>query len=262
MAPGAAGTTTNRLDAARQAARPAVGTICVLDGYVPSQLAGAAGADVVLVDKQHAAFDWSQLETMCWRVAATGAAVYVRTASLDPAELNLVVDLPVDGVMLPNATGVEDARRGLSTTRFPPRGDRSIGNVRTSVLAGRDFRDAQEPRGGLLIEHVGAVEAIDDILSLGLCDFVMVGPHDLAASMGLDAHTEPDRPPALDDAIAEVRRCADRHGVGWWSWLASTDGADDPSHRGSEALLWSVDGLVLESALRTGFSAVRTALGS
>jgi 4-hydroxy-2-oxoheptanedioate aldolase len=245
----------NALDRARAEGREAFGTICVVDGYVTSQLAACSGADVILLDKQHAAFDWSQLETSCWRIRSAGAAVYVRTASLDPAELNLVADLPLDGMMLPNVSSLAEAEGALRSVRFPPDGDRSVGNVRTSILMGTDFRDAQDPRAGLLIEHIGAVEQIDQILDLGLCDFVMVGPHDLAASMGIDVHTETTMPRALVDAIASVRASAEAHEVGWWQWAGSVEAASD--RKPGEVLLWSLDGLIMQDAFRAGFGALR-----
>jgi 4-hydroxy-2-oxoheptanedioate aldolase len=247
----------NALEGARAEGREAFGTICVVDGYVTSQLAAVNGADVILLDKQHAAFDWSQLETSCWRIRSTGAAVYIRTASTDPGELNLVVDLPVDGVMLPNVSNLGEAERALRSVRFPPVGDRSVGNVRTSVLRGTDFLDAQNPRTGLLIEHIGAVEQIDPILSLGLCDFVMIGPHDLAASMNIDLHTETSTPQALRDAIDSVRTSADAHDVGWWQWVGSFEAARD--RKPGEVLLWSIDGLIVQDAFRQGFAALRDA---
>ena len=196
--------------------RQALGVFSCLDGASVAHIFAAAGFDFVVVDKQHAAFTWPELENLCFRVRSTGAAVFVRTASFEAAELDLALDLPLDGVVVPNVSSLVEARTALRRAKFPPAGERSIGNERHEATL--EVSGAPEPLIGLLIEHVGAVAAIDDLLALGF-DFVWVGLHDLAGSMGMDPRSgDPRRGISgpVKEAIEKVRAAASARGVAFW----------------------------------------------
>lgn len=253
----------NRYDEAVEAGRLALGAFSVLDGYAPSHLLATAGFDYVIFDRQHAAFTWPQLENLCYRVSATGAAVFVRTAGRDAAELDLTLDLPVDGVVLPDVASVADVEEAVALTHLPPRGRRSLGNERNLVVQGRGYAEQTDPRLVLLIETVEAVEAIDDICAVDGVGAVWVGTHDLAAAMGLDpggAVTDP--PQQLTDAVARVREAARASGVHFWTSRAAVqrDAAAEQA-AGATAVMWGVDARFLAQAVREAVDAYRTATG-
>ena len=74
-----------RYQAALDEGRMAVGVFCAMDGYAVSHTFAAAGYDFVIIDLQHAAFTWPEVENMAFRVRSTGAAVFLRTASTEAA---------------------------------------------------------------------------------------------------------------------------------------------------------------------------------
>lgn len=196
--------------------RTPVGLFCCLDGCSVAHIFAAAGFDFAIFDRQHAAYSWPELEQICFRVRSEGTSVFLRTASTQEAEINLALDLPVDGILLPNLTSAADARRALAFTRYPPRGLRSLGNERHDTIW--NAYSAPPPLVGVLVEHPGAVAEIDAILALGV-DFAWVGFHDLAALMGFDPHAAGDRSrrsPELAAAIERVRAAAQRAGVRLW----------------------------------------------
>ncbi len=109
------------------------GAFCCLDGFATSHMLAAAGFDFLIFDRQHAAYTWPELEQLCFRVRSEGCSPFIRVASTEEAELNLALDLPVDGIVLPNLISAEDTRRALSFCKFPPDGVRSLGNERHSL---------------------------------------------------------------------------------------------------------------------------------
>jgi 4-hydroxy-2-oxoheptanedioate aldolase len=206
------------------AGRQVLGAFCCLDGYSIPHILAAVGFDFLVFDRQHAAYSWPELEQMCFRARAAGASTFIRCASVDEAEINLALDLPVDGIVIPNVASADEARRARALAKFPPEGERSLGNERH--VATRDVYNLPEPLVGLLIENSLAVQAIDEILKLGF-DFVWVGTHDLAYSMGLqpqDAVGGGDLAPALAEAVATVARAAAANGTPYWE-PASPDAA-------------------------------------
>lgn len=215
---------TPRYTAALAEGRTAIGVFCALDGFAVSHLFASVGYDFVIIDLQHAAFTWPDVENLCFRVRATGAAVFLRTASTEPAEVNLALDLPVDGVILPNITSFDHAAAAVAATKFPPVGERSLGNERHDTIW--QAYSSPEPLVGMLVEHAGAVADIERILRDLPIDFVWIGLHDLAASYGVDPHAVVARgemPERLATAIDRTRAAARAHGVRFW---AAEPGAD------------------------------------
>ncbi|MCU1456407.1 MAG: 2,4-dihydroxyhept-2-ene,7-dioic acid aldolase [Actinomycetia bacterium] len=202
----------------------AFGVFCALDGYAVSHLFASVGYDFVIIDLQHAAYTWPEIENMCFRIRSEGAAVFLRTASTEPAEVNLALDLPIDGVVLPNISSLAEARAAVAQTKFPPDGERSLGNERHDTIW--QAYDAPEPLVGMLVEHKGAVAEIEQIFSELPIDFAWIGTHDLSASMGFDPHdvvAGGKVPPELTVAIDRIRAAARASGVRFW---AAEPGAD------------------------------------
>lgn len=205
----------NRYATGLEEGRPLLGLFCCLDGFSVSHIMAKAGFDFLLFDRQHAAYSWPELEQMCFRVQSEGAATFIRTGSASQQEIDLALDLPVDGIVIPNVASYEEARQAVAMTKFPPAGIRSVGNERHEAI--RDVGELGDPLVGLLIEHPGAVEAIDEIMSLDI-DFAWVGTHDLAALMGMKPW-DPDTgvmPEELARALDRVRRSAQDHDVTFW----------------------------------------------
>lgn len=230
----------------------ALGVFCALDGLSIAHLFAAAGCDFVIVDRQHAAFTWPEIENLAFRVRATGAAVFIRTADTSPAEVNLALDLPIDGVILPNLASFEEARLAVAQTKFPPEGERSLGNERHDAIW--EAYSQPEPLVGLLVEHPGAVAEIDKIFAELPIDFCWVGVHDLSALMGIDPHTvvaggqAQPFPAELDGAIDRVRRAAREHGVRFW-------GAEP----GADASIIGVDARIVRAAATDALARARAA---
>jgi 2-keto-3-deoxy-L-rhamnonate aldolase RhmA len=228
--------------------RQVAGVFCCLDGFSTAHLLAAAGFDFLIFDRQHAAYSWPEIEQLCFRVRSEGASPFIRTASTEEAELNLALDMPVDGIVLPNLSSARDARRALSYCRFPPEGVRSLGNERHDAIW--QAYSQTEPLVGMLVEHPGAVDELDEILQLGI-DFVWVGAHDLSALMGLDPHEAfgPDgMAPELEDAYQRVRGVADEHGVVFWEAAGAKDAA---------AVIGGVDARLFAGAARSALAQAR-----
>ena len=111
-----------------------------------------------------------------------------------------------------------EAEAVVEAARYGPIGKRSIGgqmhaaNFKTDP--GHLLR--QSPNDEILVvimaEHIEAMEAADDILSVPGIDAVFIGPNDLHNSMG--------KPPAFDsehkefvDAVAHVLKTARSYGI-------------------------------------------------
>ena len=218
-------TPTRRYQQGLAEGRRVVGGFCCLDGYSVSHMLAAVGFDFLIFDHQHAAYGWSELEQMCFRVRSEGTSVFIRTASTEEAEIHLALDLPVDGIVLPNLDSADETAEVLQFQIYPPEGVRSLGNERHDAIWGA--YSGPDPLVGMLVEHPGAVEEIDEIFQLSI-DFAWVGAHDLSALLGLDPHEAigPDGPPPqLAAATERIQAAAEKHGVVFWGSAADPDAA-------------------------------------
>ena len=97
------------------------------------------------------------------------------------------LDVGATGVIVPMVNSAEEARRAVDAARYPPEGRRSWGPSRRAT--GGDALDyAREANGEVVVlaqvETALAVDNLDEILSVQGLSGIMVGPADLAISLG------------------------------------------------------------------------------
>src|SRR5262245_21815479 len=141
------------------------------------EVAGAGyGAEWIGIDIQHGDLDSADVAPLA-RVSLV--PVLVRLASHDEAQLARVLDAGVDGVIVPAVESAGQARELVQAAYFPPRGRRSRGLARASLL-GRRYQPPLLP----MVETQAGLDALDHILRVDGVDGVFVGPYDLASSLG------------------------------------------------------------------------------
>ena len=84
-----------------------------------------------------------------------------------------------DGVIVPAVESAAQAGQLVQAACFPPRGHRSQGPARASLLGRRD-----QPLLLPMVETRTGLDHLDDILGVDGVDGIFVGPYDLALSLG------------------------------------------------------------------------------
>src|SRR6476619_1660562 len=152
------------------------------------ELAGGCGAAWIGIDVQHGDLDIADVAPLA-RVSPV--PVLVRLASHDEAHLARVLDAGVDGVIVPAVESADQAEELVRAAYFPPRGRRSQGPARVSMLGPRD--------PPILVRMVGiraGLDHLDEILGVDGVDGIFLGPYDLARSLGRES--------VLDDAVVSA----------------------------------------------------------
>ena len=97
--------------------------------------------------------------------------------------------------------------------RWPPEGNRGVGYSRANLF-GKHFTEytieAQSPLIVAQIEHIRAVENLEEILSVKGLDALFIGPYDLSASMGLTGQFEHND---FQEALNRVLKICKQHKV-------------------------------------------------
>jgi 2-keto-3-deoxy-L-rhamnonate aldolase RhmA len=109
-----------------QAGEPIIGgTIRATDARTYCAQA-AAGYDFTWTEMQHEAITWEQVARM-WRTCPGPAVPGTRVAHESEGNLQMPVDMGALVIMVPTVDDVEEARRAVDWTYFPPMGRRSAG---------------------------------------------------------------------------------------------------------------------------------------
>lgn len=147
-----------------------------------------AGFDWLCVDMEHSVTDYYEAQQLILTIQAKGIKAYVRVGENNTRIIKRVLDAGADGIIVPMVNSKEDALKAINAVKYPPKGKRGVGLARAQKygFGFEEYKDkyADEIKLIVQIEHIDAVENLEDILSLDEIDGTFIGPYDLSGSMG------------------------------------------------------------------------------
>ena len=169
------------------------------------------GFDVLWIDMEHTAIGIESLQNNLIAARAGGTPSFVRIPWNDMVLAKPVIDMGPEGIIFPYIRSAEDARRAVEACEYPPRGVRGYGPLRAldyGSIPQVEFVDHTYRKMWriLQIEHIDAVEHLEEIVQVEGIDAYIVGPNDLSGSVGhIGRVTHPDMMP-IYDRIGEVMK--------------------------------------------------------
>jgi 2-keto-3-deoxy-L-rhamnonate aldolase RhmA len=176
--------------------------------------------DFVWIDMEHNALSLESVQGHIMATKGSETSPLVRVPWNDPVLIKPVLDIGAAGVIVPFVRTAEEARRAIAACLYPPEGIRGFGPRRPSrygQLGGPEFCRAANASimPMVQIEHIDAVANIDEILAVPGLASIVIGPNDLAGSMGLMGQPRhPQVLAAIDTVIAKARRAGMPIGIG------------------------------------------------
>jgi 2-keto-3-deoxy-L-rhamnonate aldolase RhmA len=203
----------NRVKQLIASGSPALGlSMTITDPFV-SEVVGAAGFDFVLIDTEHGPVAIDQLQSMLIALRGSPSTVLVRPPSGDPVAIKRILDLGAEGIVVPEVSTAEECAAAVRSAKYPPDGIRGFGPRRASRLGGgrQSYlqRANEEIAVFVMIEHQDAVPELDGILTTPGLDGIVVGPADLAVSMG---HILEPQHADMQKTIEQIFDACERHG--------------------------------------------------
>lgn len=195
--------------------RPTLGYWVVLDDPVATERLARLGYDYIAIDAQHGLLGYEGIRNGILAVdAGDQAAAMVRVEQNDPFAIGRVLDAGATGVIVPLVDDVEAAERAVAATRYPPRGRRSYGPMRSQLRVGPAPAEADEAVVCLaMIETSQGLQNVEQICSVDGLDGVYVGPSDLRLAVGGRTSTDPAVDEVFDDALHHIVDVARTAGV-------------------------------------------------
>lgn len=226
--------------------------------FVAEEL-GAIGFDWLLVDGEHSPTDTLTMVQMLQAISIGSSVPLARVAWNDPVAIKRVLDGGAYGVVIPWINTRAEAEQAVNACRYPPQGQRGFGPYRGWLYGGRDYAEhANEEIACIIsIETVRAVEQIDQILAVPGVDAAMVGPGDLAMSMGIPFRWDNPHPEHVAACAAVLEACK-RHGVVPGIF---TGGAEEARRRVTEGWRFLPLGVDTQYLTRGAMRDLRTARG-
>ena len=194
--------------------QPSIGSWMSMGHVSIAEILAEAGYDWVVVETEHTAIDVSEVLRLLIAIEGRGALPLVRLAWNDPIQAKAVMDSGAAGVIVPMVNTREEAELAVKSVKYPPEGFRGVGLARAQGY-GVSFDEYMvcANKDGLLmlqIEHIDAVNNIEDILSVPGIDGTYIGPYDLSCSMGLPGQLDH---PEVEAAKMRVLEATKRRGL-------------------------------------------------
>ncbi len=253
---------TQSLKARLAAHELALGGWVMVGHPASAEIMARAGFDWVCVDLEHTATDINTAENLFRAIQQGGSTPLARLTNNDPNLIKRVMDSGAGGIIVPMIETPEQAQAAVDAVYYPPRGKRGVGLARAQLYGAgfQEYRNWLENEAVCImqIEHINAVDNLEDILSINGVDGYFLGPYDLSASMGLAGQL--DHPDVLD-AISRTREIAKKLNKPGGIHIVEPDhnklqGAID---QGFTFIAYSIDTRIIDTACRAGIKLAKGA---
>ena len=252
--------TTNPVTDKLRRGEPAVGTWLSLCSPVAAEMLARIGWDWMVVDVQHSPVGFDTMVNCLRAIQLGGAAPMVRVPWNDTIWIQRTLDAGALGLVVPMINTAGDAKRVVGNMRYATKGQRSWGGSRVAPYIDGDYRTWTDENLAIIvmIETVQAVENAEAILSVEGIVGCLVGPADLALSMGVK-ETGPGT--QHETAMLEVLRAAKKVGKAAGKYCMSGVEVTQRIAQGFQFLGLSSDAGMLVKAAREEYSAADLAGG-
>ncbi|ETN46319.1 uncharacterized protein HMPREF1541_00503 [Cyphellophora europaea CBS 101466] len=187
----------------------------MLPGTHLSRTIARCGFDWVCIDTEHGNIADDAMHESVHAVASTGVSPIVRIPANEGWMVKRALDAGAHGIIVPLLYTVEDAKKLVEASKFPPRGRRGFGSPfsmgafdNSGNLSGFEYMNAANDNLLTIvqIETKEAFENVEEIAKVDGIDVLFIGPWDLGNNLGYPV--QGDFAPELKEAIARILKAA------------------------------------------------------
>ncbi|WP_316175441.1 MULTISPECIES: HpcH/HpaI aldolase family protein [unclassified Bradyrhizobium] len=248
----------NRLKQAWREGRPTFGAIATIPSIQTVRIMAQA-LDWIIVDLEHGPIDLSTAHGMIMATAGTPCVPLARVAANEPHLAKAPMDIGALGINFPMISSRADAEKAARSLRYPPRGERLWGPFhapfRWNVSMADYMASADDDMICMItIEHVEAVERIDEIMATPGIDIAVIGPGDLATSINKRGLIDD---PQVQELVARAEQGILRSGVPIGGVARTAEQANAMIARGYVALALGFDWSLFQRGIAASFEGIK-----
>jgi 2-dehydro-3-deoxyglucarate aldolase len=217
-----------------------------------AEIMGQSNYDWVAVDMEHGAISVHQLPDLFRALELGNTLPLARLAHGHSKDCKQALDAGAGGVIVPMIKNADQLRKVRDATRWPPSGNRGVAFSRANLF-GKNFneyiKEAKQPLLIAMIEHIDAINELDDILKVDGLDAILIGPYDLSASMNLTAQFDH---PEFSKAIRDIKNKSESANIpcGIHVVSPSVDDLKEKIDDNYRFIAYSIDSVILTNFLR------------
>ena len=171
-----------------------VGTWITLAQPAIAEIMANSGFDWIAVDLEHSTITIREAEELIRIISLSDVIPLVRLTSNDSNQIKRVMDAGSSGVIIPMVKTVDDVKHAVDAVKYPPNGERSVGLARAQKYGNsfNEYIEWQKKESIVIvqIEHIDAVNNLEEIFKVDGVDGYIIGPYDLSASLGIPGEFE------------------------------------------------------------------------
>lgn len=195
-----------------------IGLWSSLCSHIAAEVISDSGFDWILLDTEHSPNEIPDLVTQLQAIQAGTATPIIRPAWNDAVLAKRALDIGAQTLLFPYVQNMEEAKRAVASTRYPPHGIRGVSVAARASRYGRVpsyLTKANEEICVLVqVETRTALNELEAIAKVPGVDGVFIGPSDLAASLGhLGNPQAADVQTAIKDAVTRLKALGKPAGI-------------------------------------------------
>jgi len=181
-----------------------------------AQIAYHAGLDFIMFDLEHGSHSIETISDIAKVARSIGLSIFARVPELAKGYVSRLMDVGIEGVMVPMVSTPEEAQQLVKWSRYDPIGKRGLcnnGELTNFASMGSDALKFMKCQNELTlaiaqIETAEAIKNIDAIAAVAGIDVLLIGPNDLAISLGVPGDIMGE---VNQTAIGKVADAAEKH---------------------------------------------------
>lgn len=249
---------TNRMKRDLAAGKACLGATITFHSPVVAEIMSRVGFDWLWFDTEHTALTLDNVATMLQATNGADVSTVIRVPWNDRTMIKRALDIGPDGILVPVVNSREEAEAAVTAMKYPPWGERGAGLGRAQAYGmhmAEYLRTADDEVMTIVqIEHVKAVDNIDEIVAVKGVDAAFVGALDLSGSMGLLGQTDH---PQVEKAVQTVLAACRKAGVSCGIVAIGPDQANRRIGEGFTCPIVGIDVLYLHGSAHAALSEVK-----
>ena len=241
----------NRLKRDLAAGKVCLGATITINSPAVAEIMSHIGLDWIWFETEHSSLTLDNVLTMLQATNGADVSTVIRVPWNDKTMIKRALDLGPDGIIVPLVNSREEAEAAVRAMKYPPLGERGggLGRAQCYGLHMGEYMETANNEVMMIpmIEHIQAVENIDEILKVKGVDSVMVGTLDLSGSMGVLGQTGD---PKVEGAVQKVLASCKKAKVPCGIITVAPEQANERIKQGFTNIIMGIDVLFLHSAAR------------
>jgi 4-hydroxy-2-oxoheptanedioate aldolase len=198
-----------------------VGTIPAFPCAELVEACGLLGFDFIFIDGEHDGVDPIQCRELVRAADAVGMPSVVRVPHNDPQTILGYLETGALSILAPHVNSAEEVLAGIQAVRYPPEGIRGAGSATRAANYGitqsgaEHFQFANSQTLFMpVLEEAVAFEHLDEMLKVPGLEVIVIGPGDLALSMGYPGRSDhPEVQHLIEEGFTKARQAGIAVGI-------------------------------------------------